>query len=170
MFFNFFGLSSLESEFAELTKFSNDFVNRGISILGFILAGYAIFSSVTDKNLQEALAKKNEPKSGINYLKHTHALFVKILIELIILILIVFSLQVVFDIEILRSLVQYDYLNDLQMTKVIATIKAVVYSLFVYVLLLCKSFVYNVYHIIMISIRWSLENPIKANNCHSDDN
>lgn len=131
-----------------------DLIGWSISILGFILAGYSIFASLTDKSLQLKLASAIEPKTKLNLLKHTHCLFVKVLIELIIMVFLAYILKVIFSKEVILPLIDIMGIQDSIASMAISFIDAVISSLFVMMLLLCKSFIYNVYHVIMVSIRW----------------
>ena len=92
LFFMFFAVISqlsvttLELELEFFATKAKDLIGWSISILGFILAGYSIFASLTDKSLQLKLASAIEPVTQLNLLKHTHCLFVKILIVLQVLV------------------------------------------------------------------------------------
>tara|TARA_R110001583_G_scaffold194778_2_gene366963 strand:+ start:2568 stop:3203 length:636 start_codon:yes stop_codon:yes gene_type:complete len=156
------------NELEILKAATKDLINWSISILGFVLAGYSIFASLTDKSLQLLLAGKVHKDTNINRLKHTHGLFIKVLIDLIILIFVCYFLKILFvDRNIIDSIVSKT-LTPEQLALWLSIINAIVDSLFVYMLLLCKSFVYNVYHIIMITTRWEYEKKIMAAKQNND--
>lgn len=157
VFFGALNIGNLDNELKVLAQNVKDLINWSISILGFILAGYSIFASLTDKSLQKLLAKKVHKATGINRLKHTHCLFVKVLIDLIIIIGCCFFVKVVFNDQ---ATIKSNLLNFYEggvIAMLVSILNSVIDSLFIYMLLLCKSFVYNVYHIIMITTRWEIE-------------
>jgi hypothetical protein len=151
---NFLGKSSLAKELMELVTYIDSFINWGLSLVGFILAGYSIFASLTDKDLQLELALHVEEVSKLNFLKYSHCLFIKILFDLLILIFCAFIIKVTIDKEILDSLINQVGMKESLLIYLLVLLKTIFYSTFVLLLLLSKSFVYNIYHIIMISVRW----------------
>ncbi|WP_426360271.1 hypothetical protein ACPUVO_08680 [Pseudocolwellia sp. HL-MZ19] len=158
---NFLGKSSLEIELKELVTYTDSFISWALSLLGFVLAGYSIFASLMDKDLQLELASRIEERSKLNFLKYSHCLFIKILFDLIILIFCAFFIKVSIDKEIFDILIKKVGIDINLLIYLIILIKSVLYSTFVLLLLLSKSFIFNIYHTIMISVRWHGKNKKK---------
>jgi hypothetical protein len=126
-------------------------LSTSVSIMGFVLAGYAIFATLTDKELQLEMSKHLEPKTNLNYLKYSHVIFIRILVDL----LLIAFLSLIFFAYLEMSVIDN---VSLVHASVLVVIEPLMYAFMVLILMLCKSFIYNVYHSIMTSIRWYSEN------------
>lgn len=155
--FNFLGHDDLTDSVKHLIEYSNDLISWSVSILGFILAGYSIYSTLTDKKLNLALASFTNHDYQISYLIYTHAVFIKVIMEITVICLLSFSIQVVANSGFLTSVIKH--VSETKSTLYFSIFfLTLIQSLFTYVLMSCLVFIYNVYHSIMTSIRWYAEN------------
>ncbi len=154
---NLTGEINMLSTINSLLSYSSSAINWSVAILGFILAGYSIYSTLTDKELNLALATVKHPSYKISYLAYTHAVFVKVIIEITAICLFSFIVQVIADSPLMESIVKEGSVANYTLYFCILVL-TVVQALFVYVLMSCLVFIYNVYHSIMTSVRWFAEN------------
>ena len=152
-----FGQSYLLNEVKNIQNNLSTLTNISITIFGFGLTGYSIFSSLTDKSLQLELSKVPHIDTGLNYLQYTHCLFLKILIQVLKILLVIFILQNIFTLNIVLSFREMFSINSDFVATFIAILNGIVSSFYIYLLLLSKSFVFNVFHCIMMSTRWNAE-------------
>jgi hypothetical protein len=148
---SFDGLDKTVEEIMNLKEVLKILLSTSVSVMGFILAGYAIFATLTDKVLQLEMSKHPEPITNLNYLKYSHAIFIRILIDL----LLIAFLSLMFF-AYLEMSVNDDF--NLTQSILLSVVEPLIYAFFVLILMLCKSFIYNVYNSIMTSIRWYSEN------------
>lgn len=123
---------------------TTDIISWSTAILGFAIAGYSIFATLSDKELQLALSAVIEKKSNIDYLRVAHFNMLKTIIDIIIIIFIAYTIQ---NMSTILSKTDCGYMY----------FKTVSDSLFIAVLLSSKSFAFNVYSSIMMSLRWYAE-------------
>jgi hypothetical protein len=162
---------SSESSFELLEKtrkWSELAFNFSVGILGFLLAGFTIFATVSDKSLFVAMAKAKHRKSGLNYLKYNFFSLMYVFIVylglaiLCLLIQLLGSSSGLISILLRFSLTQLisdseEYFNMAKM--IISKVSIVVVGTwFFYSLILLQSFIFNIYHIVMTAIRWEIEN------------
>lgn len=158
--FNFLGKWDFQDLSKTLIDYSNDLITWTISILGFILAGYSIYATLTDKELNLALASVTNTDYGVSYLVFSHAVFIKVIIEITVIGLLAFMVQVIVDSALIKSLVTEGGNSKFTILLFIFLL-TLIQSLFTYILMSCLVFIYNVYHNIMTSIRWFAENKLE---------
>jgi hypothetical protein len=130
-------------------------------ILGFLIAGFTIFATVSDKELFIQMAKHSHDKSGLNYLKFNFFTLMNVFIlytgfAVACLLVILFGGTSGFIATILKFL-SSDVFYPL--AKRIATgvgFAGLGTSLF-YLLMLLQSFIFNIYHIVMTGIAWEIQ-------------
>jgi len=166
------GLQSLavthENAVDQLATLATLVFNTTISLLGFLLAGFTFFATVADKSLFCRMATEQH-ESGLNYLKYNLFTFMRVFIEF--LILCVCSLVIVLFLSNgsgLRNLMtaaeKSSLLSAIQI-KVFAVVAfGIISGTFVYVLMQLKSFIFNVYHVVMTSIAWEIHKGISPND------
>ena len=149
----------------EILKFGISLVP---SILGFLIAGFTVFVTVTKPGVFSAMAKKEYAKSGQSYLKYNLSAF-----------MLAFSHYVAY-LALCVLLVYFGQPNGpfTQIAKWLSSLgtydKSVSYNALVsacaiafacwtwYLVMLLKSFIYNVYQVVVTSVRWDLEDEIKS--------
>jgi hypothetical protein len=148
----------------EILKFGISLVP---SILGFLIAGFTVFVTVTKPGVFSAMAKKEYAKSGQSYLKYNLSAF-----------MLAFSHYVAY-LGLCVLLVYFGQPNGplTQIAKWLSSLAAcnisVSYNALVsacavafacwtwYLVMLLKSFIYNVYQVVVTSVRWDLEDEVK---------
>jgi hypothetical protein len=133
------------------------------SILGFLIAGFTIFATLNKPDLFKAMARKRH-KTGLSYLKYNFFTFMKVFIHyisfvatcLLIKLLASPSGTISAGIDFLNI-----YISSLKIVAIKHTIVAIGFALlgtwFFYLIMLLKSFIFNVYHIVMTAVRWEFE-------------
>lgn len=137
-----------------------------VGILGFLVAGVAIFTAANDISLFTHLARVRHRPSGVSYLKYNFVALMYVFIVYISLAFFCFFVQIldsmsdVFD-EFTVFLVQILTGTEMGSEKIFRFINkfsyALLSTLFFYCLLLLKTFIFDLYALIMVNIRWSFE-------------
>lgn len=149
----FYGLSFEQVNGDDIDKallsISSTALTTSLSLLGFIFAAYLVFATMTDKVLMVHMASIKNPLYGMSYLKYGHCCFVKIMIDLLFVALISLVSNIYFSVA-----TDYKSLTEDWQKYLYITLLAAHQSSFILILMLCKSAIYNVYHIIMVGVRW----------------
>jgi hypothetical protein len=147
--------SPIEEKLKIVRDFSSTAISIVVSVLGFILAGFTIFATISQPEMLVAMSRHRHETSGLSYLKNNFFIFMRIFIYYLIytvacLLIIIFGVKggiihkivalspIAFHIE--EWLVGFSY--------------TFLYSGLFFLLMQLKSFIYNVYHSVMTSIRW----------------
>lgn len=154
---------------ADLTEMLRSWCNLGfnfaVAILGFLIAGFTIFATMTDKSLFVLMAEKKHVKSGLSYLKYNMFTFMSVFVLFIVFAGICLSIIMFAGSKgpmhcALAHLAEFpqieSYIPKLRRVGTSALL-VVVGGSFAYLLFLLQSFVFNIYHVIMTSIRWEVE-------------
>jgi hypothetical protein len=131
-----------------------------VGILGFLIAGFTIFSSVSDKNLFIAMAKTQHRKSGLSYLKYNFFSLMYVFIMYLGFAMLCFLVQVLGGssgfASIIIRLISGE--NFPMVKRLLSEINLVLIGTwFFHSLMLLQSFIFNIYHIVMTAIRWEIE-------------
>jgi hypothetical protein len=138
--------------------------NFASSILGFLIAGFTIFATLNKPDLFMTMAKIKEDKTGLSYLKYNFFTFMKVFIHYVSFITICLLIKLLASPSGTLS-VSIDflsiYIDLLKPAAIKHTIVVIGFALlgawFFYLIMLLKSFIFNVYHIVMTSVRWEFE-------------
>ncbi len=162
---------SNESSVSLLEKLRN-WAEMGFSfsagILGFLIAGFAIFATVSDKKLFTTMARTEHKKSGLSYLKHNFFALMYVFIAYLGFAILCLLVQLLggasgfisIMIELIAS--NRDFLIIKSFLAGIGIV--VVGTWFFYSLMLLQTFIFNIYHIVMTSIRWEVDKDNPENN------
>lgn len=130
-------------------------------ILGFLIAGFTIFATVSDKSLFIAMATTRHQGSGLSYLKYNFFILMYVFIAYLGFAILCLLIQLLGGtsgfISIMTELIAGK--DNLLLTKrFLAGVSIVVVGTwFFYSLMILQSFIFNVYHIVMTAIRWEVE-------------
>lgn len=137
----------------------------GSSILGFLIAGFTIFATLTKPSLFIMMYKNVHPKSGLNYLKHNFFAFIEVFVVYLVflggcLLIKIFggpdgALLQFLKFVACRTDSELDTLKEI----VIKGAYIVTGTFLYYSLVSLKSFVFNIYHIVITSIVWEMNPP-----------
>lgn len=141
-------------------EIASDGLVYATTILGFLVAGFTVFATVTKPDLFVYMAGKRHKQSGLPWVKYNFFKFME-----------VFFVYVVFagmclgarlfaksngPLDMLLKHMADPAFTKLCLVKIGFVLLA---SLFIYTLLMLKTFIFNVYHVVMTSIRWEMEKP-----------
>jgi hypothetical protein len=152
-----------DSKPGSLVDATNSLAETGLSasigLLGFLLAGFAFFATVSDKSMFFRMAEATHSKSGLSFLKYNFYGFMRVFCEYLLFAL---SCLLITQVTEPGSAVR-EFLSSMldksveQRRQCAAVALGGLFGAFVYILMQLKSFIFNVYHVVMTSIRWSLE-------------
>lgn len=153
---NSFILANEESAIlADLRKWSEMGFEFSITILGFLIAGFTIFATLSKPKMMLAMMDHTNKQTGLPTLKYNFFAFMKVFIAYISF-LVIYAFVLLFGqpdgfvSNVVRLLPNTECIKWV----IINISYAVVGSSFVYLLLLLKSFVFNIYAIVMNMLRW----------------
>ncbi|ABG40254.1 hypothetical protein Patl_1733 [Paraglaciecola sp. T6c] len=157
-------IDSLKDVETLIVSASDTVLTASVSLIGFIFAAYVLFASMTDKELMRIMALHKHPNYDMSYLKLGHCNFIKIILDLLMLVAIAYLGKI-----LLPTFPEFDSIT-FYFTKLIYIFLLSVYQAgFILVLMLCKSAIFNVYHSIMMSTRWYAEEKVKEESPESDE-
>lgn len=139
----------------DVRKWAEMGFNFSITTLGFLIAGFTIFATLSKPKMMLAMMDHINKKTGLPTLKYNFFAFMKVFIAYILfsflfLIIVLFGQKGGFLGNAI-DLLPYTYCIK---SVLIKTSYAIVGGSFVYLLLLLKSFVFNIYTIVMNFLRW----------------
>lgn len=153
---NSFFLSNDQSVIlADLRKWSEMGFSFSITTLGFLIAGFTIFATLSKPKMMLAMMCHINKETGLPTLKYNFFAFMKVFVAYISF-LVLYALVVIFGQAdgFISNVVGYLPNADCVTSILINILYAIVGSSFIYLLLLLKSFVFNIYAIVMNMLRW----------------
>lgn len=129
-----------------------------LSTLGFLLAGFTIFATVTQPSLSLRMAEIAHPDSGLSYLKHNYFVFLRVFIYYLL-----FSIFCLFIIMfghkggLIPLLVSYSPYPEQVKFAVVKASYVLLFTGYYFLVMQLKSFIFNIYHSVMTSLRWKAE-------------
>lgn len=133
------------------------------SILGFLIAGFTVFVTVTKPGVFSAMAKKEYCKTGQSYLKYNLSAFMlafsHYIAYLALCVLLVYFGQPNGPLtQIAKWLSSLGVYNTTISYNSLVSACAIAFACWTwYLVMLLKSFIYNVYQVVVTSVRWDLE-------------
>jgi hypothetical protein len=136
------------------------------SVLGFLIAGFTVFVTFTKPGVFSAMARREFSNTGQSYLKYNMSAFVLAFFHYLVYLSVVFillffggskgflkNIVIWFDNHV-SNISCLDFNYYFIAVSVLAVLMA---SWTWYLLMLLKSFVYNVYQVVITGVRWDLE-------------
>ncbi|MDD2271139.1 MAG: hypothetical protein PHP95_04090 [Desulfuromonadaceae bacterium] len=129
------------------------------NLLGFLIAGFTIFATFGDKDFFMFLAVKRHAKYGISYLKYSFFTFMKVFIVYSFFGAICICIKLFCDKGGLISILfESEILNGFLTKKTASCVSYTLIGTYMfYLFIVMKSFIFNVYHVVMTKIRWEFE-------------
>lgn len=146
---------SLDEKLKIVREFSNTAIVVVVTVLGFLLAGFTIFATISQPEMLVAMSKHRHEKSQLSYLKHNFFVFVRVFIYF--LIYTVFCLLIlVFAVKggLVYKLAEISPISWPIKQWLVGIAYVGLYVGMFFLLMQLKSFIFNVYHSVMTAIRW----------------
>ena len=146
---------SLDDKLKIVREFSTMAMGVVVSVLGFILAGFTIFATISQPDMLVAMSKYRHEESQLSYLKNNFFIFMRVFIYY--LLYTVFCLMViVFAVKggLIHKVVQLSPISWKITEWLVGAAYVFLYTGMFFLLMQLKSFIYNVYHTVMTAIRW----------------
>lgn len=146
---------SLDEKLKIVREFSTMALGVVVSVLGFILAGFTIFATISQPDMLVAMSKHRHDKSQLSFLKNNFFIFMRVFIYY--LVYTVFCLLViVFAIKggLVHKIIQLSPISWKITEWLVGMAYVTLYAGMFFLLMQLKSFIYNVYHTVMTAIRW----------------
>ncbi|QJQ94824.1 MULTISPECIES: hypothetical protein [Halomonadaceae] len=140
---------------ADVRKWSEMGFEFAITTLGFLIAGFTIFATLSKPKMMLAMMGHINKETGLPTLKYNFFAFMKVFIayiafSLVYLLIVLFGQQGGLVSNVVSVLPHSDCIRMI----LIKTSYAIIGGSFVYLLMLLKSFVFNIYAIVMNFLRW----------------
>ena len=126
-----------------------------ITTLGFLIAGFTIFATISKPKMMLAMMDHTNKETGLPTLKYNFFAFMKVFIAYIVF-AIVYLLIVLFGQTggFLSNAIAFLPNSECVKIAIIKSAHICIGTSFVYLVLLLKSFVFNIYAIVMNFLRW----------------
>lgn len=137
----------------------------GSTILGFLIAGFTIFATLSKPELFRKMASVAYGKTGFSHLKANLFAFVEVFVIYTVFLVSCLLVKIFCGVGgMLPTLVEYSVQNPcfgfyLEKARVANFGFILISSFSIYCLLALKSFIYNTYHAVATSIAWSFQSP-----------
>lgn len=140
---------------SDVRKWSEFGFNFSITTLGFLIAGFTIFATLSKPKMMLAMMDYTNKETGLPTLKYNFFTFMKVFIAYIV-VSIIYLVVMIFGQEdgFLSNIVALLPNESCTKSILIKTAYILVGSSFVHLLLLLKSFIFNIYTIVMNFLRW----------------
>jgi hypothetical protein len=132
-------------------------LSTSVSLLGFLIAGFAIFSSLANPNLLLLMVKQHHPGSGLPYLKYNFFSMIRVFIYF--LLFTAFNGVVLFGGQrdgLLSALILHCPSCESYLFWGNRMVFVLAGSFWTVALLVLKSFVFNVHHFVVTMIKFSV--------------
>lgn len=141
-----------------IRELSSTGLGVSLSTLGFLLAGFTIFATVSQPNLSLRMAEIVNKDSGLSYLKHNYFIFYRVFIYYL-----AFSifclLATMFGHKggLIPILVSYSPYPDNVKFALVKITYVLLFTGYYFLIMQLKSFIFNIYHAVMTALRWKAE-------------
>ncbi|MBW4966260.1 hypothetical protein KZZ04_07760 [Pseudoalteromonas sp. CR1] len=139
----------------DVRKWSEFGFNFSITTLGFLIAGFTIFATLSKPKMMLAMMEHTNRETGLPTLKYNFFTFMKVFIAYIAISIFYLLVMILGQADgFISNVVTLLPNEDCVKSILIKTAYTLIGSSFVYLLLLLKSFVFNIYAIVMNFLRW----------------
>ncbi|WP_148334301.1 hypothetical protein [Acinetobacter lwoffii] len=159
--------ASIETSYTKINELVSFLFSSLFATLGFLVAGYTIFCTITPLDLQKKMIEYTDNKSGLIFFKKVHFTFIRVFIYFIIFSFLLFIIYFfkdlnlslgndTFKIDTLRDI--YKYTNYLVLTFLAAGTTFLFCEL--------SSFIFNIYNSVATTLHWLINNKSDSNKDH----
>lgn len=134
-------------------------LNFAAAILGFLIAGFTIFFTVSKLDLFISMSKIRHNATGVSWLKYSFFVFVDVFTVYLMFIAMCIFIKIFASPNgpIYLLLTMFDW-NFKMASRILSRLGIVIIGTwFFYLVVALKSFIFNVYHIAVTAIRWEIE-------------
>lgn len=130
----------------------------GLSTLGFLIAGFTIFATISKPTLSISMSQIKHPDLEMSFLKKNYYVFMRVFIYYIAFCFFCFSLYALGKPHgIIASLVNLSPSAQVLKDAISRISYGSLLMFYVVILIQLKSFIFNTYHSVMTSLRWESE-------------
>jgi hypothetical protein len=146
---------SITEKLRVVREFSVMAVGITTTVLGFLLAGFTIFATISQPDMLVAMSQHREQKSGLSFLKYNFFIFIRVFIYyMAYAVFCVFILIFAIKGGVIHYLVKISPISHEIIEWLVGFSYVALYGGMFFLLMQLKSFIYNVYHSVMTAIRW----------------
>jgi hypothetical protein len=146
---------SITEKLKVVREFSVMAVGITTTVLGFLLAGFTIFATISQPDMLVAMSQHREQKSGLSFLKYNFFIFMRVFIYYVAYaVFCVFILIFAIKGGVIHYLVNISPISHEIIEWLVGFSYVALYGGMFFLLMQLKSFIYNVYHSVMTAIRW----------------
>lgn len=132
--------------------------NASLAVLGFLVAGFTIFATISNPNMLIRMGGMRHAESGLSWLKHTFFVLIRVFIYYLSFVVFCFAIIVFGQPHGFFSLLLEFSPNAAQLKFSVGKIGFVLLVSGQYFLLMqLKSFIFNIYHSVVAALRWRAE-------------
>lgn len=147
--------SSIQIKLQLVRDFSSVAMGIAVSVLGFILAGFTIFATISQPEMLVAMSKHRHESSGLSYLKNNFFIFMRVFIYYLTytvacLIITIFGIKG----GLIHKITSLSPISCQIEEWLVGFSYVFLYGGLFFLMMQLKSFIYNVYHSVMTAIRW----------------
>lgn len=144
----------LEDLFKKIESLSFLLIGTVATVTGFLIAGYAIFCSVTAPKLSILMYSKGAKKYGFSNLKYTHLIFIRVFIYYLFYTITIVLIAAFSGYKgyFFKFIIDNFECNQLIFKSINVFVFNWIVVFFIFLLLQLGSFIFNIYHSIMTSI------------------
>lgn len=144
----------------EVQQLSSLGIQIGLSTLGFLIAGFTIFATISKPRLSISMSQIKHPDLEISYLKKNYFVFMRVFIYYIAFCFFCFAMIVAAKPDgLAESLINLSPSSDLLKATLSRAAYAATIVFYTVILVQLKSFVFNTYHSVMTALRWEAVDP-----------
>lgn len=142
----------------QVLKLSELVFGFALNVLGFLLAGFTIFATISKPGLLLEMQKRQHPKYGMSWLKYNYCVFFRVFIYYLAFAGFCAGLLVLGQSSSAwRILFGDDDIGRFAKSLLLKTSFVVIGGGWAVLLLSLKSFIFNIYHVVMTALRWEAE-------------
>jgi len=139
----------------DVRKWAEMGFNFSITTLGFLIAGFTIFATLSKPKMMLAMMEHTNKETGLRTLKYNFFAFMKVFITYIFVSLVFLFIVLMGQSDgLMANVIPLLPKSSCVKSSIIKVTYLIVGGSFVYLLLLLKSFVFNIYAIVMNFLRW----------------
>jgi hypothetical protein len=150
----------------QIKNFNSIAINYFITTLGFLIAGFTIFVSISERDFFVFLASIPHSKyKGLTHLRYTFFVFINVFLTYIATTVIFMIFNTFLVDSMLKEYflsIKYSTLYDFFQV-VYNFVFSNLFTLFIYSIMSLLSFLFNIYSVLMTSTRWYIESKSNTN-------